>query len=117
MGNSLPENRELEAAMLCVDGREFLSRLDWVRKELPQDSNAWTFLTSLAEKNPVKFIELVDEFSNELFDWEEIDSFLKQTKPDKIRAIKKYRDHVGTKNVSLKDAKRIIEERMAKLGV
>jgi len=117
MGDTLPKNNELEAAMLCVDGRRFLSRLDWVRKSLSEDSNAWTFITKLAYKNPVKFMEYVDAFSNDLFEWDEIDAILRSGPHAKIPAIKKYREIVGGDEVGLREAKRIVEERIRKLQV
>ena len=119
MGDLLPKNKELEAAMLCVDGRKFLARLDWVRKELPENSRAWEFLTKLAKKNPVKFMEYVDEFSNNLFEWDEIDAILQSGGPatNKIRAIKRYREILGSDVIGLTEAKRAVEERMRKLQV
>mgnify|MGYP006310021599 CR=1 FL=1 len=118
MGEALPNGGELEAAMLCVDGRRFISRLDWARKDLDQRSNAWVFLTALAEKNPVKFMEYVDEFSNELFEWEKIDKILLGQSPTtgkkKIEAIKLYRQY---RDVDLKEAKEMIEKRMQELSI
>jgi len=115
----LPKNHELEAALLCVDGRKFRARLDWVRKSLADNSNAWIFLTALADKNPVKFMSLVDEFSNVLFDWDDIDVLLTSgmggMNSGKIPAIKKYKEYFKEK--SLREAKADIEDRMRHLRI
>jgi len=109
----LPKNKELEAAMLCVNGREFLSRLDWVRKGLDENTNAWEFLTKLAHKNPAGFVSLVSELSNNLFEWDKIDEILLEGSAGaKIRAIKAYRVHAGGEEIGLRAAKETIEDRM-----
>ena len=115
----LPKNKELEAAMLCVNGREFLSRLDWVRKNLGEDTHAWEFLTKLAYKNPAGFVSLVSELSNNLFEWDKIDKILLQGTDagKKIRAIKAYREYAGGGAVGLKEAKEAVEDRMRVLQV
>ena len=101
--------------MLCVDGRKFLARLDWVRDELHENSRAWEFLTKLANKNPVKFMEYVEEFSDNLFEWDEVDAILRSGPHSKIPAIKKYREIMGNGVVGLKEAKIAVEGRMRKL--
>jgi hypothetical protein len=111
----LPKGKELEAAMLCVNGREFIYRLDWVRKELPEDSNAWKFLTGLAYSNPSRFIKLVEETRLDSAEWFEVDQILKSHPHPKIAAIKAYREtHAG---VGLKEAKEKVEKRMSDFGI
>ena len=110
----LPKGKELEEAMLCVNGREFIVRLDWARRGVEEGSNAWTLLTGIAYKNPQKFISFVDEFSNQLFEWYEVDHVLHSGPHKKIPAIKKYREITG---VGLKEAKAAVEDRMRILGL
>ena len=121
MPEELPENKELETALLSVNGREFLQRLDWVRKDLDEGSNAWAFVTHLARNNPSKFIEYVNEVSDCLVLWEDVDKTLFSTNPpDKIRAVKSYRNNVfksGLPNPGIKAAKAAVEQRMKFLGL
>lgn len=106
MGDSLTSGKELEEAILYVNGRDFLSRLDWARRELDDDTNAWSFITALAHSNPAKFVSLVNDLSDNLFDWVEIDALLSLGKV--IPAIKQYREIT---NAGLKEAKNAIDER------
>jgi hypothetical protein len=111
---SLTEGKELEEAMLCVNGREFVSCLDWARDNLSTTMNAWKLITELAYQNPAKFVSFVKEVSNDLFKWGTIDEMLRTGPHRKIPAIKKYREKTGE---GLKEAKKAIEERMDKLGM
>lgn len=119
-GGELPKNKELETAMLCVNGREFLVRLDWARRNIPNESNAWTFITGLAYTNPSKFMSYVDEYSQELFEWDEIDEILKNginsgsATSGKIQAIKRYREITCT---GVKEAKEAVVKRIRALGI
>lgn len=113
MGDALTKNKELEEAMLCVNGREFLVRLDWARRDLLEESNAWKFITELAYQNPIKFISYVDSFSDQMFEWVEIDQLIKANPKMKIPIIKRYREITGK---GLKDSKEAIDARFRKLG-
>jgi len=114
MGENLTEGKELEEAMLCVNGRQFISCLDWARDNLDTNMNAWKFITGLAYKNPAKFVSYVTEVSDDVSKWGVIDEILRSGNNKKIPAIKEYRGLTGK---GLKEAKEAIEKRMCKLGI
>jgi hypothetical protein len=65
---------ELRSAFRCVDGVKYRRCLDWLRDKLSPDTNAWKFLTALADKNPQKIISLVKECEPLVFvKWERIE--------------------------------------------
>ena len=65
---------ELRSAFRCVDGVKYRKYLDWLRDKLSPDTNAWKFLTVLADKNPQKILTLVKECEPLVFvQWERIE--------------------------------------------
>lgn len=104
----LPKGKELEETFLLVKSSDIIKRLDWARTSLSEDSNAWKFITHLAETDPRFFIKVVDR----LGDWSEIDEFLRAG--NKIRAIKHYREKTG---MGLRESKEVIDKRLITMGM
>lgn len=103
---------ELRQAFLCVNGKRFRECLDWARDSLPKDTNAWKFVTHLADKNPQKFVGIIRECSGfeDGVNWNLVDDASGKGR-DLIRAIKAYREQ---KSVGLQDSKEAVEKHYRK---